>query len=123
LIERAFTLVARNRAADVGPLLAHYPLVLGPVATWLSAFATASNGNVEAAKGKTAALDPPPATAPLEVRVVAAATFGAMKDRRRGGDYVHDVLQSGSLHPDLVAAALALGFHKVDRYKRRPTYE
>jgi tetratricopeptide (TPR) repeat protein len=123
LIERAFTLVARNRAADVGPLLARYPLVLGPLATWLSAFATASNGNVEAAKGKTASLDPPPATAPLELRVVAAAAFGAMKDRRRGSDYVHDVLQTGSLHPDLVAAALALGFHKVDRYKRRPTYE
>jgi tetratricopeptide (TPR) repeat protein len=123
LIERVFTLVARNRAPDVGPLLARYPLVLGPLATWLSAFATASNGNVEAAKGKTASLDPPPATSPLEVRVVAAAAFGAMKDRRRGGDYVHDVLQTGSLHPDLVAAALALGFHKVDRYKRRPTYE
>jgi tetratricopeptide (TPR) repeat protein len=123
LIERVFTLVARNRAPDVGPLLARYPLVLGPLATWLSAFATASNGNVEAAKGKTASLDPPPATAPLEVRVVAAAAFGAMKDRRRGGDYVHEVLQSGSLHPDLVAAALALGFHKVDHYKRRPTYE
>jgi hypothetical protein len=46
-----------------------------------------------------------------------------MKDHRRGADYVHDVLQSGSLNPDLVNAALALGFHKVDHYKRRPTYE
>ncbi|HEX3769790.1 MAG TPA: tetratricopeptide repeat protein [Polyangiaceae bacterium] len=123
LIERVFVLVARSRAADVGPLLAKYPLVLGPLATWLSAYATASNGQVDAAKGKTASIDPPPASAPLEARVAAAAAFGAMKDRRRGGDYVHEALQTGSLDPDLVSAALALGFHKVDHYKRRPTYE
>jgi tetratricopeptide (TPR) repeat protein len=123
LIERAFTLVARNRAAEVGPLLAKFPLVLGPLATWLSAYSTASNGGIEAAKGKAASLDPPPATAPLEARVVAAAAFGAMKDRRRGGDYVRETLGSGSLHPDLVTAALALGFRKIEHGKRRPTYE
>jgi tetratricopeptide (TPR) repeat protein len=123
LWERAFALVARGRAAEVGPLIARYPLVLGPLATWLSAYASASGGTAEAAKGKTASLDPPPATAPLETRVVAAAAFGAMKDRRRGADYVHEILSTGSLHPDLVAAALALGFHKVDHGKRRPTYE
>jgi hypothetical protein len=123
LSERAFTLVARGRAADVGPLLARYPLVLGPLATWLSAYANASSGAAEAAKGKTSSLDPPPGSAALEARVVAAAAFGAMKDHRRGADYVHEVLASGSLHPDLVAAALALGFHKVEHGKRRPTYE
>jgi tetratricopeptide (TPR) repeat protein len=123
LFERTFTLVARGRSAEVGPLLARYPLVLGPLATWLSAYAAASSGAVEAAKGKTASLDPPPATAPLEARVAAAAALGAMKDHRRGADYVHDVLQTGSLDPDLVNAALALGFHKVEHFKRRPTYE
>ena len=123
LSERVFTLVARARVADVGPLLARYPLVLGPLATWLSAYASASSGSAEAAKGKTATLDPPPPSATLDARVVAAAAFGAMKDRRRGGDYVHDVLATGSLHPDLVAAALALGFHKVEHFRRRPTYE
>jgi hypothetical protein len=46
-----------------------------------------------------------------------------MKDRRRGTDYVREVLATGSLHPDLVAAALALGLHRVDHGKRRPTYE
>ena len=46
-----------------------------------------------------------------------------MKDKRRGPDYVKDVLATGCLHPDLVAAALALGFHKVDHGRRRPTYE
>jgi Flp pilus assembly protein TadD len=123
LSERAFTLVARGHATEVGPLLARYPLVLGPLATWLSAYSGASNGGIEAAKGKTASLDPPPATSPLEARVVAAAAFGAMKDKRRGGDYVREVLATGNVHPDLVAAALALGFHRVDHGKRKPTYE
>jgi tetratricopeptide (TPR) repeat protein len=123
LWERAFVLVAKNRAGEVSSLIGHYPLVLGPLATWLSAYATASNGNVEAAKGKTASTDPPPAAAPIAVRAVAAAAFGAMKDKRHGVDYVKDVLSTGSLHPDLVAAALALGFHKVDHGKKRPTYE
>ena len=74
--------------------------MLGPLSTWLSAFATASAGNTEGAKGKTASVDPPPATAPLEARVVAAAAFGAMKDKRRGIDYVKEVLSSGSQNPD-----------------------
>lgn len=123
LWERAYVLVAKNRPAEVGPLLSHYPLVLGPLATWLSAYAAASGGSVEAAKGKTASADPPPATAPLPARIVAAVTFGAMKDKRHGSEYVRDVLSTGSLDPDLVAAALALGFHKVEHGRHRPTYE
>jgi hypothetical protein len=126
LSERAFTLVARNRTNEVGPLLARYPLVLGPLATWLSAYATASSGASDAAsaaKGKTASIDPPPSSAPLESRVVAAAALGAMKDKKRGADYVKEVLATGSLNPDLVAAAVALGFTRVEHYKRRPTYE
>jgi hypothetical protein len=123
LWERVFVLVARNRTADVSPLLAKYPLVLGPLATWLSAYAAASSGPADAAKGKTASLDPPPPSSPLEVRVVAAAAFGAMKDRKRGAEYVHGVLATGSLDPDLVAAALSLGFRKVEHFRRRPTYE
>jgi tetratricopeptide (TPR) repeat protein len=123
LWERAYVLAARNRATEVGPLLSRYPLVLGPLATWLSAYATASAGHDEAAKGKTASIDPPPATAPLEARVVAAAAFGAMKDKRHGADYVHDALATAPQHPDLVAAALALGFRKVEHGKRPPTYE
>jgi hypothetical protein len=33
------------------------------------------------------------------------------------------LLATGSLNPDLVAAALSLGFRKVDHGRRRPTYE
>jgi hypothetical protein len=123
LWERVYVLAARNRAGETGPLLARYPLVLGPLATWLSAFAAASNGNVEVAKGRTSSIDPPPGTAPLEARVVAATAYGAMKDKRRGADYVRDALSTAGQHPDLVAAALAIGFRKVEHGRRPPTYE
>jgi predicted Zn-dependent protease len=124
LWERAFTLVARGHSADVGPLVGRYPLVLGPVGTWLAAFATAAGGQADAAKGRVASVDPPPSGAALGMRVVAAAAFGAMKDRRRGADYVRDVLSTGSGNPDLIQAAIALGFHKVEHGKKqRPTYE
>jgi predicted Zn-dependent protease len=123
LWERAFELVARGKVAEVGPLLARYPLVLGPVATWLSAYANAASGAVEAAKGKTASLDPLSTGAPLEARIVVAAALGAMKDRKRGVEYTRDLLATGNLHPDLVQAALSLGFHKIDHGRRRPTYE
>jgi hypothetical protein len=123
LWERTYLLVAKGRPADVGPLLGRYPLVLGPLATWLSAYAAAAGGSIEAAKAKTSSLDTPPRGAPFEARVVAAAALGAMKDKRRGSEYVRDVLAVGGLHPDLVSAALALGLHKVDHGRRRPTYE
>src|SRR5260370_11404703 len=123
LWERSFELVARGRGAEVSPLLARYPLVLGPVATWLSAYANAATGGVEAARGKTASLDPLSTEAPLEARVVAAAALGAMKDRKRGIEYVRELLATGHQDPDLVQAALSLGFHKIDHGRRRPTYE
>ncbi len=121
--ERVYTLVAKGRTAEVGPLIGRYPLVLGPVGSWLAAYASASGGSSEATKGRVASIDPPPAGAPLGVRVVAAAAFGAMKDKRRGSDYVKDVLSTGSTNPDLVAAAVALGFRKVEHGRKRPTYE
>ncbi|MDP9001682.1 MAG: hypothetical protein M3O46_16405 [Myxococcota bacterium] len=123
LWERVYTLVAKDRSAEVGPLLARYPLVLGPLANWLSAYATASGGNADAAKGRTSSIDPPPQAAAFEARVVAASAFGAMKDRRRGTEYVRDVLHAGNLDPDLVAAAVSLGLRRVERGRRGPTYE
>jgi hypothetical protein len=123
LWERVFVLVARNHGNEVGPLLAHYPLVLGPLASWLSAYAAASGGNAEGAKGRTASVDPPPAAAAFEARVVAAVAFGAMKDKHRGTDYLREVLAVRGQEPDLVAAALALGFRKVEHGKKPPTYD
>ncbi len=81
LAERVFVLVARGKGNEAGPLLAKYPLVLGPLATWLSAYAAASQGKVEEAKARTSTLDPPPAGAPLEARVIAASALAAMHER------------------------------------------
>ena len=122
LIERSFVLVARNRSADVAPLLARYPLVLGPLAAWLGAYATASAGKGDDAKGKTSQIDPPPALAPFYARVVAAAALAAMKDKKRGVDYVADLLAMGNQDPDLTNAALAFGFKKVDHKGKPSTY-
>ncbi|MGH7272115.1 MAG: hypothetical protein ACREJ3_16920, partial [Polyangiaceae bacterium] len=126
LWERVLVLVARDHASEVAALLARYPLVLGPLATWLSAYATASSGKAEsilAAKGMTATLDPPPDTAPFEVRMVAATALGAMRDKKRGRDYVRALLETGSVEPDLATAALSLGFRAVARGTRRVRYE
>jgi tetratricopeptide (TPR) repeat protein len=122
LWERAATLVARGKHAEVGPLLAKYPLVLGPLATWINAYALASAGKVDDAKGKTASIDPPPAGAPYLARVIAAAALGAMKDKKRGVDYVAQLLSLGNQTPDLVAAAITLGFKKIEKKGKPVTY-
>jgi hypothetical protein len=122
LSERVLVLVARGKHGDVGPLLAKYPRVLGPLGTWLSAYATAASGKIEDARGRIAQVDPPPSTSPLPARIIAAMAFGATKDRRRGNDYVKAILQLGVANPDAGAAALALGGRKVDRPGRAPQY-
>jgi predicted Zn-dependent protease len=109
LIERVMSLVAKNRAGDVGPLLAKYPLVLGPASSWLSAYALASTGKLDEARGRTAQLDFPPALAPLPFRVIAAVSLAAMKDKKRGEPAVKELLAAGSADPDLLAAAASLG--------------
>jgi hypothetical protein len=123
LIERAFVLVARGKQTEVGPLLGKYPLVLGQLATWLNAYAAASNGKVEEAKGKTSTLDVPPALAPLPARVLAAAALGAMKDKKRGIDPIAQLVTAGVQNPDVVNAALVLGFRKVEAKGRPTKYE
>jgi hypothetical protein len=122
LTERVLVLVARGKHNEIGPLLARYPLVLGPMATWLSAYAAASGGRADDARGKIAAIDPPPAAAPLPIRVVAALAFGATRDHKRGNDYVRAILQTGLSNPDAGAAAVQLGARKVDRPGRPPLY-
>jgi tetratricopeptide (TPR) repeat protein len=119
LEERVFVLVARNKQSEVRSLLEKFPLVLGTNRAWLSAFAQANAGKVDEARGNTATLDPPPALAPLPSRVIAALALAAMKDRRRGVDYVRELLTAGIQDPDLVAAALSLGFQKVEHPARR----
>ena len=109
LAERVFVLVAREKPLDAGPLLAKYPLVLGPLAGWLGGYAKAASGKEEDARGRTASLEPPPAQAPAPARMVAAAALGAMHDRRRGGDYVKELYASWLVNPDTVAAGNVFG--------------
>jgi tetratricopeptide (TPR) repeat protein len=109
LIERAFLLVAKNRANEVGPLLGKYPLVLGPASSWLSAYALASMNKIEEAKGRTAQLDFPPPLAPVELRVMSAISLATMKDKKRAEPAVKSLIAGGSGDPDLLAAAASLG--------------
>jgi hypothetical protein len=106
LSERVLVLVARKKESEVGPLLAKNPLVLGPLATWLSVYTTASAGKVDEARGKAAALDPPPVTASVSARVIAAAALGKVSDRRRGPDVVKSLLEQTLFNPDVVAAGV-----------------
>lgn len=108
-----------GKANEVPPLVAKYPLVLGPLQAWLAAYAKASDGKVDDARGKTAALDPLPPQAPLPARVLVAASLGAMKDRRRGADYVKELLGAGIVNPDVVKAGEALGM-KPPAAPRKP---
>jgi tetratricopeptide (TPR) repeat protein len=112
LLERAFVLVAKNRSVDVGPLLAKYPLVLGPSAAWLSAYALAATGKTEEARGHTAQLDLPPAFAPLPFRVLAAVSLATMKDKKRADPAIKALLATGIADPDLLAAAATAGVKK-----------
>ena len=109
LAERVYTLAARDKASEASPLLAKYPLVLGPLANWLSAYAAASAGNVEAARAKVSAIDPPPDLAPLTARIVAAMALGKMQDRHRGPAYVRAVVDAGVTNPDMAAAGAPFG--------------
>ena len=120
LLERAFVLAARGRATEVGPLLAKFPLVLGPLTTWVNAYAIAMAGKVDDAKGKTSSVDPPPALAPFDARILGAMALGAMKDKKRGVEYVTQLLASGSQNPDLTAAATALGFKRIESKGKQP---
>jgi hypothetical protein len=123
LAERVFVLVARTKGAEAGPLLAKYPLVLGPLGRWLSAYVAASQGKVEEAKARTSTLDPPPAGAPLEARVIAAAALAAMHERQRAADVLKPLLAAGYVGPDIQAAAIAAGFKRIEHRSRPPTFE
>ncbi|HEY1955815.1 MAG TPA: hypothetical protein VGH28_09380 [Polyangiaceae bacterium] len=119
LFERSMVLVARNKAHDAHLLLARYPLVLGSLSGWLAGYVSAASGKVEDARAKTSSLEPPPAAAPLVAREIVAVALGAMKDRRRGQDFVKDVVSGGAFNPDTAAAAAALGLHVSERPAHR----
>ncbi len=107
--EEAMVLAAREKPGEIGPILAKYPGATGSLSSWLGAFATARAGKVDDARGRSAALEPPPDAAPAPVRLIAAAALAAMKDRKRGVPVVQSLVSQGVLSPDVVAAGEALG--------------
>ncbi len=109
LMERVLVLAAREKAPAASQLLARYPLVLGSLSGWLGAYASASAGKIEDARGKTSSLEPPPFAAPLVAREIAALALGAMKDHRRGPDYLKELFASGAVNPDTAQAAAGVG--------------
>jgi len=115
LMERVFVLVARDKSHDASQLLAKYPLVLGSLAGWLGGYVSASSGKIDDARGKTASLEPPPNLAPVPARVITAVALGAMRDHRRGPDYLRDLFAAGIVNPDTAAAASALGLKAPER--------
>jgi predicted Zn-dependent protease len=115
LMERVQVLVAREKAPQATQLLARYPLVLGSLAGWLGAYASASAGKAEEARGKTSSLEPPPLAAPLVAREIAAISMGAMKDHRRGPDYLKELYASGAVNPDTAAAGVGVGVKVPDK--------
>jgi predicted Zn-dependent protease len=123
LIERVFTLVARGKGGEAAPLLAKYPLVLGPLGTWLSAYVAASSGKVDDAKARVSTLEPPPPGAPLASRVIAASALAAMKDRHRATDLLKPILAAGYVGFDVQNAALAAGFKRVEHKGKPPTFD
>ena len=56
------------------------------------------------------------------MRVICAMALGATRDHRRGNDYVHALVGNGLGHPDVGAAVIALGGHKLDRPGKPPLY-
>lgn len=119
LSERVFTLVAAKKDAEALALFKTYPNVGGPIAKWLRAYATASHGKIEEAKGMVSSEDPPPSTAPLAARVIAAMAYAAMRDTKHGGDYAKAILATGYASPDAAYVAEKLGLPKLAEKKKR----
>ena len=115
LAERVFVLVSISKAPEAIALFKSYPNVGGPLAKWLRAYAVASNGKVEEARAIISGEDPPPALAPMPARTIAAAAFGAVKDSRRGNEYVKAIVQAGFPNPDVATAAEKVGVGKITR--------
>ncbi len=115
LAERVFVLVAAGKYADVIALFKAYPNVGGTLARWLRAYALGSHGKIEEARAIVSQEDPPSTLSPLAARAIAAMTFGALKDSRRGKEYIRAVVAAGFSNPDLTIAATRVGAGSLAR--------
>ena len=113
IIERVFVLVEKKEYKAVEPLLQQFPTVLGKLTKWASAYALASSGKVDAARAKIASEEAPPDLAPLPTRLLAAATYGKVKDHNAGFKYIKALAKAGFRNPDVGNAAEYVGLPPV----------
>ncbi len=104
LVERVFSLMAKNQPGPARDLIAKYPSLLGPLGGWLRMYVDAKGGRAPEARAKASQLDPPPDEAPLLLRVVAARALAVTKDRRAKG-YVALLQKKLKKHPEVLQAA------------------
>ena len=108
LIERVYALLAAENLEEARNTLAKYPAVLGPMTEWLSALIDATSGKPKRAKALITRLELPDEEFPLVHRVMVARSLAAAGDLR-GRALVGDLLRAVRGHPDVVAAAKAIG--------------
>jgi hypothetical protein len=122
LSERVWVLAARNKGHDASQLVSKYPLVLGSLTGYLSAYTVvagttgpgAPSGNkLEEARGKTTTLTPPPVGAPYPLRLITVVSLAAIKDQKHAGELIGPMVKAGLINPDLQGAAAALNMPKL----------
>ncbi|HEY3593597.1 MAG TPA: hypothetical protein VGL13_06975, partial [Polyangiaceae bacterium] len=108
IIERVFVLLAINKTDDARALVAKQALVLGPMASWVSAYVDAEGPRSADARARAALLDPPPASAPLGFRVLAALALSDLGDRKRGPAAARALAKDFPRNPDVALAVKTL---------------
>jgi hypothetical protein len=86
---------------------------------WLRAYAVAAHGKEGEAKGMIASEDPPPPSAPLAFRAIAAMAYASVKDVKHGADHARSVLATGYASPDAAYIADRLNLPKVAEKRRK----
>jgi hypothetical protein len=108
LIERVLVLLATSHADDARALVAKQALVLGPMASWVSAYIDAEGPRSADARARAALLDPAPPSAPLGYRVVTALALADLGDRRRGAVAARALAKDFPRNPDVALALKTL---------------
>jgi hypothetical protein len=94
-------LLANNHPDEARALLAKHALVLGPMASWVSAYIDAEGPRGADARARAALLDPPAPTAPFGFRVLGALALADLGDRRRGAVVAKALAKDFPHNPDV----------------------
>ncbi len=113
VLERLFVLVTRKDHKGAEALVLRHASVLGELTVWASAFAMASAGKSEAARARLANVSEPSPGGPVLPRLLAGATYGALRDRNAGYKFIQGLLKSGLTNPDVASSAEAVNLPPV----------